>query len=133
MLELVELWKWIYTVYGEIAIFIVVIIFSWLFDRWLRGKPLSAIAIPWLMVALGCILLGLGVRYQDGGVAVAGLGLAFYWTKRLRTIVELKELEDILIVYIDALGRSWLEEVKKVLQKHIEEYLSGKSITVRKK
>ena len=133
MLELIELWKWIYTVYGEIAIFIAVIIFSWLFDRWLRGKPLSAIAIPWLLVALGCVLLGLGVRYQDGGVAVAGLGLAFYWTKRLRTIVELKELEDILIVYIDALGRSWMQEVKKVLEKHIEEYLSGKSITVKKK
>jgi len=133
MLELIELWKWIYTVYGEIAIFITVIIFSWLWDRWLRGKPLSAITVPWLMTALGCLLLGLGVLYQDGGVAVCGLGLAFYWTKRLRTIAELKELEDILIVYIDALGRSWMQEVKKVLEKHIEEYLSGKSITVRKR
>ena len=117
------LYEWIWIVYGEIAIFITVIILSWIFDRWIRGRPLSSIAIPWLMTALGCILIGLGVKYQDGGVAVTGLALAFYWSKRLRTIVELKELEDILIVYIDALGKAWFEEVKKVLQKHIEEYL----------
>ena len=124
MIELVEPWKWIYTIYGEVAIFITVIIFSWIFDRWLRGKPLSSITIPWLMVAMGCLLIGLGVKYQDGGVAVSGLGLAFYWSKRLRTISELKELEEILIIYIDALGKAWFEEVKKVLQKHIEEHLT---------
>ena len=117
------LYEWIWIVYTEIAIFITVIILSWIFDRWIRGRPLSSIAIPWLMTALGCILIGLGVKYQDGGVAVTGLALAFYWSKRLRTIMELKELEDILIVYIDALGKAWFEEVKKVLQKHIEEYL----------
>ena len=119
-----NLYEWIWIEYTEVAIFITVIIFSWIFDRWLRGKPLSSITIPWLMVAMGCLLIGLGVKYQDGGVAVTGLGLAFYWSKRLRTIAELKELEEILIIYIDALGKTWFEEVKKVLQKHIEEYLT---------
>ena len=118
------LYEWIWIVYGEVAIFITVVILSWIFDRWLRGKPLSSITVPWLMTALGCILLGLGVKYRDGGIAVTGLGLAFYWSKHLRTIAELKELEEILIIYIDALGKAWFEEVKKVLQKHIEEYLA---------
>jgi len=121
------LYEWIWIVYAEVAIFITVIILSWIFDRWLRGRPLSSITIPWLMVAMGCLLIGLGVHYQDGGVAVTGLGLAFYWSKRLRTIAELKELEEILIIYIDALGKAWFEEVKKVLRKHIEEYLGGEN------
>jgi len=119
-----NLYEWIWIVYAEVSIFITVIILSWIFDRWLRGRPLSSITIPWLMTAMGCLLIGLGVKYQDGGVAVTGLGLAFYWSKRLRTIAELKELEEILIIYIDALGKTWFEEVKKVLQKHIEEYLT---------
>jgi len=123
MIELISLYEWIWIVYTEISIFVTIIIFSWLLDRWLRGKPLSAIVLPWLFTALGCLLIGLGVRFQDGGIATSGLALAFYWSKRLRAIKELKRLEEILLIYVDSLGQAWMDEVIHVLQKHIEEYL----------